>query len=196
MIGWILGALMGPDALRLIPEWTRENAGAIFWQIGLGCAAAVPMMAVIEWMRKLPWESVRELEQLSEDETIVTLLSLSPLKHLLISLCAGIGEEILFRGWILPRLADQIAMLGLPGISLPAAILISSVLFGALHPITTLYFVLAAIMGGYFAALMLLTDSLLVPIAAHAAYDAMQLWVSSYRMKKDRMQKEDAETVE
>ena len=185
VVGVLLGTLFGPDALELLPTFERDHLVTILWQTLLGCAAALPMMASIEVLRKLPWESVKELERLSEDETISTLLSLSPIKLLLISICAGLGEEVLFRGWILPRLSDQIAMFGFPNLSLTLAILISSILFGALHPITKLYFVLAAIMGAYFAALMLLTNSLLVPIAAHAAYDAMQLLVSSYRLRNE-----------
>ena len=85
----------------------------------------------------------------------------------------------------LPRLSNQIEMLGYGEFALGAAVLISPVLFGALHPVTKLYFALATIMGAYFAALMLLSDSLLIPIVAHAAYDAMQLLVSRYRMQND-----------
>ena len=44
-----------------------------------------------------------------------------------------------------------------------------------MHPITKLYVVLAALMGVYFGVLMLWSGNLLVPIAAHAAYDAVQL---------------------
>ena len=55
------------------------------------------------------------------------------------------------------------------------SLIMSSIVFGLFHPITRLYIVLATLMGLYFGWLVLWTGNLLIPITAHAAYDAAQL---------------------
>ena len=64
---------------------------------------------------------------------------------------------------------------GTPSLAIGIALVASSLVFGLFHPITKLYVFLAALMGLYFGSLLLYTGNLLVPIAAHATYDAVQL---------------------
>jgi membrane protease YdiL (CAAX protease family) len=121
------------------------------------------------------------LEKLSDDAMIKALLRLRPSELIVISLCAGIGEELLFRGWLMNWLADTIALAS-PAIDsqlvMIVALIGSSIVFGLFHPITRLYIVLAALMGLYFGGLMMWTGNLLVPMTAHAAYDAVQLLIT------------------
>ena len=173
----ILGWTLGPDAREFIPALESETAWSIVTGIGYGCLAAIPIYVFIELVRKIPWEPVRELERLSEDNVFKTLLQLSPLELVLISICAGVGEELLFRGWLMYFLADLGAETG-DSMQLIAALVASAIMFGLVHPITKLYVFLAAVMGVYFGVLLILTGNLLVPIAAHAAYDAAQLIVA------------------
>jgi membrane protease YdiL (CAAX protease family) len=147
-----------------------------------GCLAAIPVLIAIEIIRRIPCEPVRELERLSDDGMFRTLLSLKPLELILISICAGVGEELLFRGWLLFWLAGLDASGPAPTMfEYGAALAASSVAFGLVHPITKLYVVLATLMGLYFGLLVLLTGNLLIPIAAHATYDAVQLIITGYR---------------
>ena len=69
-----------------------------------------------------------------------TLLSLSPVELILISICAGVGEELLFRGWLLYWLAGY-APAGAESrmFEYGAALVASSIAFGLVHPITKLY---------------------------------------------------------
>jgi hypothetical protein len=60
-------------------------------------------------------------------------------------------------------------------IALVLALVVSSIVFGLFHPITKLYVLLATIIGLYFGALVIFTENLLIPIVAHATYDAVQL---------------------
>ena len=62
-----------------------------------------------------------------------------------------------------------------------AAVIGSSIIFGLVHPMTKLYIVIATIMGIYFAVLLVWTENLLIPIAAHAAYDAVQMLIAKAR---------------
>lgn len=77
----------------------------------------------------------------------------------LISLAAGIAEELLFRGVIQPRFG------------LAAA----SVLFGAVHFVTPAYAVITTLIGLYIGVLYLFSGSLIVPIQLHFIYDLAAL---------------------
>ncbi len=72
-----------------------------------------------------------------------------------ISACAGLGEELLFRGVMQAKLG----------------IVVASIIFGLLHFITPAYFVIATIMGFYIGFLFQHFDSLLVPVQLHFVYD-------------------------
>lgn len=193
----LLGWLFGPDPREMLPELSLDGlfpgagGAAADWSslapIGngllYGCLAAVPMLLVIEIIRRLPWEPVRALERLTDDGMIRALLRLNRSEMIVISICAGVGEELLFRGWLMYWLIDGWNALGDQGVSpqfaMIAGLIGSSVAFGLVHPITKLYVAIAAVMGLYFGALVLLTGNLLIPIVAHAAYDAVQLTMTS-----------------
>ena len=53
----------------------------------------------------------------------------------------------------------------------------AALLFGAAHWLTATYALLAGLIGLYLGALFLLTENLLVPAIAHAAYDVVALSV-------------------
>ena len=173
-----LGWALGPSARAMVPEFNPDEIWPLVRGILYGCLAAIPILIAIEGIRRIPWEPIRALERLTEDGMIKALLQLRPSELIVISLCAGIGEELLFRGWLMYWLAEgagaEAGTLAEP-IALGAALVVSSIIFGLFHPITKLYVVLAALMGLYFGGLVLYTGNLLVPIAAHATYDAVQL---------------------
>jgi len=85
----------------------------------------------------------------------------------LLAVLAGLGEEALFRGVLQPWLAGAV--------SLWPAVVLTGIVFGALHPVSATYVVLAAAAGAYFGALLVLTGNLLAPIVAHAGYDFVAL---------------------
>jgi membrane protease YdiL (CAAX protease family) len=78
-----------------------------------------------------------------------------------ISACAGLGEEILFRG-----LLQSVV-----------GILPSALVFGLLHALTPFYFLFATAIGLYFSFLLTISGNLLVPIVAHAVYDLFALYL-------------------
>lgn len=73
----------------------------------------------------------------------------------IISACAGLGEELLFRG----------------AIQVKFGIVVASIIFGLLHCITPAYCIIATIMGFYLGFLFQYYDSLLIPIQLHFVYD-------------------------
>ncbi len=72
-----------------------------------------------------------------------------------ISILAGVGEELLFRGVIQVKL-------GIIG---------ASIIFGLLHFITPAYCIIATIMGFYLGFLFQYFGSILIPIQLHFVYD-------------------------
>lgn len=175
----VLGWLLSPDPRALVPELSTENLTSLGLALLYGAAAAIPLLGLVEILRHLPWEPIQQLERLSDDGMVKLLLKLRPPELIVISLCAGVGEELLFRGWMLPWMAggDLAGSYQELGIALVG----SSIAFGLVHPITKLYVVLAGLMGAYFGLLLIWSGNLLVPIAAHATYDAAQLIITARR---------------
>ena len=85
-----------------------------------------------------------------------------------ISVCAGVAEELLFRGVIQVKL-------GIVG---------GSIIFGLLHFITPAYAIIATIMGLYLGILFQYYDSLLIPIQLHFIYDLGALVYLRYFTRK------------
>ena len=82
---------------------------------------------------------------------------------LLISAAAGLGEEMFFRWCLMGGLMMYV--------SWPLALLISSILFGVCHWVNVTYAWLATLAGAFLGVLMLLADTIVVPMIAHAVYD-------------------------
>lgn len=80
-----------------------------------------------------------------------------------LSLAAGVGEEMLFRGLLQAALARRLGI--------AAGLVLASILFGLMHPITPAYVVMAGLVGAFLGWLCLATGNLLAPIVTHAAYD-------------------------
>ncbi|TWU56383.1 CAAX amino terminal protease self- immunity [Rubripirellula tenax] len=198
----LLGLWLGPDPRAWVPEIDLSVfAIPVDWEalipigtgVGYGALAAIPMLVAIDLLRRLPWEPVRELERLSDDGLIKSLLQLRASEMIVISLCAGIGEELLFRGWLMYwladgwKLADEASVAVSPEFALGAGLVGSSIAFGLVHPLTKLYVVVATVMGFYFGGLLIWSENMLVPITAHATYDAVQLMLSSRSLKKEAL---------
>ena len=99
----------------------------------------------------------------------------------MIATLAGLGEEMLFRGVVQGAIAHRLD--GEAGMWI--ALLVAGVLFGLGHCITVTYALLAGLIGIYLGAIWRLTDNLLVPIIAHAAYDFAAL-VYLVRIRKGK----------
>jgi membrane protease YdiL (CAAX protease family) len=139
----------------------------------LGLAAAVPMLALLLWCLRTRWGPMRRLVALVEERLGPLLANASFGGILLLAALAGIGEELLFRGVIQVWLAERLPV----GWALAGA----GVLFGLGHWLSASYAVLASAIGAYLGLVFLLTDNLLAPIVAHAAYDVVALRVLAQR---------------
>ena len=155
MLGWVLQIRWWED-LHMTPQ---------AWLAGV--LATLPMLAGLALLMRVGWRPFIRFRRLVR-RLLAELFADMPIWALgAISLAAGFGEEALFRGllqplceWVLPPLA---------------ALIVVSLLFGSVHMVSRLYFVLASIVGFYLGAITLALDSLTPAVVAHALYDWIAL---------------------
>lgn len=136
--------------------------------LALGILSALPLTAIFLTLYHFPVGPFAEIRRLC-DSLIGPLFRDSTSADLaLISVLAGLGEEILFRG---------VMQVGLSGwLGSTSGLLLASLAFGLLHAITPGYVVLATSFGIYLGWLYQATGSLVPPIVGHALYDFLVLW--------------------
>jgi uncharacterized protein len=146
-------------------EKFRLDWAAVLW----GLAAALPMLVVFLAMVRWPVGPLRGIKAFT-DTVIRPLMATCTVVDLFgISVLAGVGEEMIFRG----LMQDLFATWG--WMPLWAAVLLASVFFGMMHAVTPTYAVLAALIGVYLGVLYLWTRNLLAPMIAHGLYDFVVL---------------------
>lgn len=156
-IGWLVGQPpLGGFA------WSARAALA-------GVVAAVPMTIGLLLVVRWPVGPFRTIRAFFDRELAPALRGCGWRDLALISMAAGVGEEMLFRGVIQAALARRLG----PGAGLAA----SAVLFGLLHPVSAAYAVVAGLLGAYLGLVWIATGNLLAPMVAHAAYDFVALVV-------------------
>ncbi len=168
----LLGWWFGPDARQYVPR-IHDLRGIAFGGlvgIGIGVGLAVAMLLV----SRLPLPGIRSLNESFEARFRELLAPMTYPELVVLAMTAGLGEELLFRGWLQSAMTGSIEN---PN-DYPRAItgwLVASFLFGLAHPLSRAYIAIAAGMGLILGGLFLVTGNLLTAIAAHAAYDAVIL---------------------
>jgi membrane protease YdiL (CAAX protease family) len=178
-----LGWLTGVDVRQWIPRFELGQLSNILAGLALGTVAAIPMLIAIELLERIDWEPIRGLKALEELPIVASLLSLNVGELIAISIAAGVGEELLVRGWMMGWISGPFATATPLAIGL--SLIASSIAFGLMHPITKTYAVVASVIGLYLGSLVLWTENLLVPIAAHTVYDAVHLLLAKRQKSKN-----------
>ena len=178
-------AVLGESVLAGIALlWARAaglplERGAFYSSLGLGLAAAGGL-ALVNYLvlRHAPdVAGVRSIRRLYRDAFRPLFRRVGVVEIVGISVAAGVGEELLFRGVIQPTL-------GL----VPA-----SLLFGALHiggGGSVVFGAWAAGLGGALGLLAIASGGWLAPAVAHVVYDAAALayirWAPDHQQEKSR----------
>jgi len=115
---------------------------------------------------------VKEVKEVMVDGVIPNVAPTGANGILMLSLGAGIGEEALFRGFLMPLLSNGILERGLGGteVATYASLGVTSVIFGALHAITPAYQIWATLAGFLFG-WEYLNDGLGSAMFTHCFYD-------------------------
>lgn len=157
--------------------WSRAALEANLLAVGQGALAALPLLLALLVIDRWPPWFLRALKRSVERE-VVPLFEQSGLPEFaLISLAAGFGEELFFRGLI--QLGIAMELHSGTGLEHPQILAISigvaSLIFGVCHWLNREYAIMATITGVYLGVLLVYTDNLLAPITAHALYDFFAL---------------------
>lgn len=170
-LGWIAG--INPFGEIIFSEPAIIN----------GIMGTLPLCLIFLALNQIQANSLEEIRRVLQ-ETLGPSLS----KHhwtdlLVLAAIAGISEEILFRGVIQPWLENSWGLL--------AGLLVSSVIFGLIHAVTLLYFVMATAVSVYLGLYLDYdnTRNLLTPIIIHGLYDffAFVVILRAYRLDQQQV---------
>jgi membrane protease YdiL (CAAX protease family) len=139
-------------------------------QLVIGTLAALPMVVAFLLLERRPPGWFSDVRQEATHLAARLFRGAGVAQLLLVSAVAGIGEELLFRGLLIGSVSQG------AGIGLPAALVLSSVIFGLAHPISRSYAVVAGAVGLYLGAIYLWSGGVLAPTVAHGLYDFVALW--------------------
>lgn len=159
LLAWVLAwALDRPLFELIVFDWEGTVAGFL---------ATVPLYAALIWSAHTSMPPFPRLRCDFERLVVPMFRGISWWDLVLIALLAGVGEELFFRGLLQPGLGRWIGVW--------PAVILTSVVFGALHWITPAYALVAGLIGFYLGAFMVASGNLLVPILMHALYDFLAL---------------------
>ena len=150
------------------------------WQaVALGAAASVPLVLLLVAGDWVPFLRLASLERIIDKLLVPLFRRCTILEFAIISLLAGLGEEMLFRG----LLQEGLSRWWGGDIGPWLALVVASLLFGIMHAVTPAYALLATAIGLFLGWLWIETGNLLVPITTHAVYDFLAL-VYMVRLRK------------
>ena len=138
------------------------------WEIGYGLALGGALIITSAALAALSPALMEKLVRAQADTYpfLRDKLTLGPIVFL--SLCAGIGEEALFRGGLQTVLGDHLAY--------PAPILLAALAFALIHFARPLNSALIFAIGCLFGVIYWATGSLLTVMIGHAVYDIYAIW--------------------
>jgi membrane protease YdiL (CAAX protease family) len=165
----LLGRFIGANPHAWMPA-TDDSIGLAIG-FGGGLMLGLGMAGVIQWLEHLQWDWIQRISTQAEGSVRKLLHGCNAWHVLSLSLAAGAGEELLFRGWLQESLCSQWSSVGAMGVV--ASIVISSMVFGIAHPLSLGYVVIASLLGVVLGVAFWCTENLLLVIIAHATYDAV-----------------------
>jgi membrane protease YdiL (CAAX protease family) len=160
-----LGAIIGTAPTATL----RWSATGTF----VGLAATLPLLAGFALLSRATMAPLRRVREDLDKLVALVFVDATVLDLACVSIAAGFGEELLFRGLVQEWLTSAAGPV--PGLAA------ASVLFGLAHPISAAYVVIAAAVGAYLGWLWQVTGDLATPIVTHAVYDFVVLWILTRR---------------
>ncbi|MDX1528847.1 MAG: CPBP family intramembrane glutamic endopeptidase [Gammaproteobacteria bacterium] len=155
IVAFVIARLVGHPLLTDL-HWSFED-------FLLGLAASAPLLLVFWWMLRSSIEPLARIRRILVSGLRPLFAPWSLLQLGIISVLAGICEEVLFRSVIQGALSVTAGPV--------MALIVASVLFGVVHLVTLGYAIIAGVIGAYLGVLWLWGGNLLIPITVHAAYD-------------------------
>ena len=161
LVGWTLGRVTDTAVTSQIVGGLRG--------VLQGLAATVPMLGLLWWLQISKREAIAEIREMVSGKLLLMFRGWKVWQFALLSLAAGVGEEILFRGWMQQWLS------GSQGVVF--ALVVSSAVFAFVHLITPAYGWITFGVSIYLGLLLIVTGDLVAPMVAHGVYDFIALTV-------------------
>ncbi|HJN66788.1 MAG TPA: CPBP family intramembrane glutamic endopeptidase [Pirellulales bacterium] len=155
--------------------WPLETFS--FTSVGIiwGILGTIPLLLALVLIDRYPLGPFVPLKRVVR-ETLLPMFQAFRLWQLLVlAIFAGAGEEILFRGLLQGGMFFWLKTLVAEHTASTTSLVIASLLFGLMHPITRTYAVICMLVGLYLGGIWMFTNNLFVPIFIHALYDFLAL---------------------
>lgn len=166
--GALLWKWTGRDLPDLITFDRNEVISGLLLGVGMSLAAALLFIG---------WRRVGDKLVLLQQESLALMPGKMPGPAVIwISLCAGLGEEVLFRGGIQIFLSDYVGS--------AISVFLAASLFAASHASKPIIAVFLLIIGMIFGTVFSYTGSLIVVIIGHTIYDVFALWYAHKRLQE------------
>lgn len=159
LVGLILGQVFGIDVLQTV-HWSLP---AVYWGIGL----TLPLYLVFLSILRSTWSPFVHIKLFLEQTASPLFANLAIWQLAVISISAGIGEELFFRGFVQAGLNQWLYP--------EAALIVASIFFGMAHFITPTYAWVTLVIGIVLGLEWMVTQSLIAPIITHSLYDFIAL---------------------
>lgn len=147
-----------------------------FREIGIGIGLAAALIGLASALFRLFPDLAERTVRLQARNFAFLANGLSFPVIVFISICAGVGEEALFRAGLQTLIADYAP--------LPVAIVGSSFLFMLIHFAKPLIAALIFVIGAVFGVAYWWTESLLAVMIGHAIYDVYAFWRLEAEMRR------------
>ncbi|MFM7117366.1 MAG: type II CAAX prenyl endopeptidase Rce1 family protein [Planctomycetota bacterium] len=165
LLGW-LGLCDPAQPLHRL-SWSEQLRPALIW----GLLGTVPLVVLLFSIERIPIWPFRQLSEVTKELVEPLFRGTAIHELLLVSLLAGLGEELLFRWAIQGGLGAS----GGGPLAQVLALLFASLLFGLCHYLNQAYALFTFAIGIYFGCLMWLAGTWIAPAIAHAVYDFIAL---------------------
>jgi membrane protease YdiL (CAAX protease family) len=164
LLAVLVGRGLGCDPLLTLgyDKPVGQLAIACLW----GALAAIPLLIAFLFLDRHPHMLV-EFKKMISSTVAPMFEGLSIVEVAAISVAAGLGEELLFRGLMQTGLQGWI---GEP-YGWAMALVVASIAFGVCHWLNATYAAIVTVIGFCMGGLFVLVDDLAAPIVAHAVFD-------------------------
>ncbi|MDR1484254.1 MAG: CPBP family intramembrane metalloprotease [Planctomycetaceae bacterium] len=173
IVAIILGYLFGVDFFRGMFLNERVIVAII--------VLTLPLLGCYFFCRVLPFESFRAIDRLIGEIFQKYMSQLSVRQLAIISIAAGLGEELFFRALLQSGISEALINWTKNATEIRTEIwsdfcmvmilIFVSLLFGLAHAATKMYFFLAFLVSIYFGVILIVSGNIFIPIAIHAIYD-------------------------
>ncbi len=181
-----IGLLLWWISDRPLTGFVTVDLRQIALGIGLGLAMIAVAAAIFQSMPQL----AEKLTRLQAKNFAFLEKRLSIPVIIFFSICAGVGEEALFRGGLQTLMGDYVA--------LPLAVIFSSLIFALIHFAKPLIAIIIFAIGALFGVFYIWSGSLLAVMIGHALYDVYAIWFLQKEMHRLKLfeQPKDAELAD